>query len=160
MKNKNETSSYLTFSLGEEKFAISVASVQEIVELEQVTKVPNAPMYMLGIINLRGRVLPLLDTRLKLGLSKTEVTRKSRIMVIDLETSDDKNVQVGALVDVAKEVIQLSETDIQRAPELENTTNETPITGIVNHHGDITMIVDIARIFSTADIVQLNHSLN
>lgn len=160
MKTKNETSSYLTFSLGEEKFAISVDSVQEIVELEQVTKVPNAPMYMLGIINLRGRVLPLLDTRLKLGLSKTEVTRKSRIMVIDLETSDDKNVQVGALVDVAKEVIQLSEADIQSPPELESTRNETPITGIVNNQGDITMIVDITRIFSTADIIQLNHSLN
>ena len=122
MKNNDKgTHAYLTFALGAEKFAISVNSVQEIVELEQVTKVPNAPQYMLGIINLRGKVLPLLDTRLKLGLSKTEVTRKSRIMVIDLETNDEKNLQVGALVDVAREVIELSPSDIQNAPDLENT---------------------------------------
>jgi purine-binding chemotaxis protein CheW len=145
--------------LGEEKFAISVDSVQEVVELEQVTKVPNAPAYMLGIINLRGRVLPLLDTRLKLGLSKAEVTRKSRIMVIELET-DDKNIQVGALVDIAKEVIQLSPADIQNPPDMENYHADAPITGIVNNHGDITMVMDIARIFSTADIIHLNTSLN
>ena len=161
MKTKNnETDSYLTFALGDEKFAISVDSVQEVVEIEQVTKVPNAPMYMLGIINLRGRVLPLLDTRLKLGLSKTEITKKSRIMVIDLDTADDKNIQVGALVDVAKEVIQLSAADIQSAPEIESAKTDTAITGIVNNHGDITMIIDIAKIFSTSDIIHLNHSLN
>lgn len=160
MKNNSQTQAYLTFALGAEKFAISVNSVQEIVELEQVTKVPNAPHFMLGIINLRGKVLPLLDTRLKLGLSKAEVTKKSRIMVIDLETSDDKNLQVGALVDVAREVIELSSSDIQNAPDLDSCKTDTPITGIVNNQGDITMIMDIKKIFSTAEIIQLNHSLN
>lgn len=156
----NQTHAFLTFSLGAEKFAISVASVQEIVELEQVTKVPNAPEYMLGIINLRGKVLPLLDTRLKLGLSRADITKRSRIMVLDLETNDDKNLQVGALVDVAKEVIELSPSDIQSALDLENYETNAPITGIVNNQGDITMIMDVAKIFSTAEIVQLNHSLN
>jgi purine-binding chemotaxis protein CheW len=161
MKNtNNNTHAYLTFALGAEKFAISVNSVQEIVELEQVTKVPNAPQYMLGIINLRGKVLPLLDTRLKLGLAKADVTNKSRIMVIDLETNYEKNLQIGALVDVAREVIELAPSEIQDAPELENYKSDTAITGIVNNQGDITMIMDIAKIFSTADIIQLNHSLN
>ncbi|HET6541982.1 MAG TPA: chemotaxis protein CheW [Chryseolinea sp.] len=161
MKNQtNETHAFLTFSLGAEQFAISVDSVQEIVELEQVTKVPNAPPYMLGIINLRGKVLPLLDTRLKLGLSKAEITKRSRIMVIELETTDDKNLQVGALVDVAKEVIELSSADIQRSLDFENYETDAPITGIVNNHGNITMIMDVTKIFSTAEIVQLNHSLN
>ena len=68
---KNKSNAYLTFALGEEKFAIRVDHVQEVVEFGQVTKVPNAPNYMLGIINLRGRVLPLLDAKLKLGLSAT-----------------------------------------------------------------------------------------
>ena len=161
MKNQvNETRAFLTFTLGAEKFAISVDSVQEIVELEQVTKVPHAPQYMLGIINLRGKVLPLLDTRLKLGLPKGETTKKSRIMVLDLETGDDKSLQVGALVDVAKEVIELSPSDIQNSLDLENYETNAPITGIVNNHGDITMIMDVTKIFSTAEIVQLNHSLN
>lgn len=156
MSKHSESHAYLTFSLGEEKFAISVEHVQEVVELEQVTKVPNAPEYMLGIINLRGRVLPLLDTRMKLGLRRTEVTKKSRIMILDLTTEEDKSLQVGALVDVAKEVIELTEEDIQAAPDFENYKTQAPITGIVNNRGDITMVMDIARIFSTADIVQLN----
>ncbi|MBT1707486.1 chemotaxis protein CheW [Fulvivirgaceae bacterium PWU5] len=156
MSKNHESHPYLTFSLGEEKFAISVEYVQEVVELEQVTKVPNAPDYMLGIINLRGRVLPLLDTRMKLGLKRTEITKKSRIMILDLTTADDKSLQVGALVDIAKEVIELAPDDIQEAPDFENYKTQAPITGIVNNRGDITMIMDIDRIFSTADIVQLN----
>jgi len=156
MSKHQESHPYLTFSLGEEKFAISVEYVQEVVELEQVTKVPNAPDYMLGIINLRGRVLPLLDTRMKLGLKRTEITKKSRIMILDLTTADDKSLQVGALVDIAKEVIELAPDDIQAAPDFENYKTQAPITGIVNNRGDITMIMDIDRIFSTADIIQLN----
>jgi purine-binding chemotaxis protein CheW len=156
MSKHQESHPYLTFSLGEEKFAISVEHVQEVVELEQVTKVPNAPDYMLGIINLRGRVLPLLDTRMKLGLKRTEITKKSRIMILDLTTAEDKNLQVGALVDIAKEVIELAPDDIQEAPDFENYKTQAPITGIVNNRGDITMIMDIDRIFSTADIIQLN----
>ena len=81
-------------------------------------------------------------------------------MVIDLETTDDKNLQVGALVDVAKEVIELSSADIQRSLDFENYETDAPITGIVNNQGDITMIMDVSKIFSTAEIVQLNHSLN
>lgn len=160
MDIQNTTSAYLTFALGEEKFAIGVENVQEIVELDQVTKVPNAPPYMLGIINLRGRVLPLLDTRLKLGLPQTELTRKSRIIVLDLHDTEDKSFQIGTLVDVAKEVVELAPSDIQDAPEFESYNTHAPITGIVNRQGDITMVMDIARIFSTTDVVQLKDSVN
>jgi purine-binding chemotaxis protein CheW len=156
---KNESTAYLTFALGEEKFAISVEQVQEIVEFDQVTKVPNAPHYMLGIINLRGRVLPLLDTKLKLGLTATERTQKSRIMVLEIQTADDKILQIGAMVDVAREVIEIMKTDIQEPPEFENLKTSAPITGIVNNHGEITMIMDITRVFSVNEVIQLN-SLN
>lgn len=160
MKTHNESKAYLTFSLGNEKFAIMVENVQEIVELDQVTKVPNAPQYMLGIINLRGKVLPLLDTRMKLGLAPTELTKKSRIMILDIDTEDGKSLQIGALVDVAKEVIQLHGSEIQDAPDLENLKNNAPITGLLNNHGDITMIMDIKKIFSTSEVLNLKESLN
>jgi purine-binding chemotaxis protein CheW len=155
----NESNAYLTFALGEEKFAIPVEHVQEVVELGQVTKVPYAPAYMLGIINLRGRVLPLLDTKLKLGLPAAERTQKSRIMVLDIQT-DDKNLQIGALVDVAREVVEIPEKEIQDAPEFEDLKTTAPITGIVNDHGSITMIMDIAKVFSVNEILELNKSLN
>src|SRR5688572_18397754 len=134
---KNESNAYLTFSLGNEKFAIPVDRVQEIVEFGQVTKVPSAPDYMLGIINLRGRVLPLLDTRLKLGLTATERTLKTRVLVLDIPEAEDKNLQLGAMVDVAREVVEINNTEIQEAPELENLKTSAPITGIVNNHGEI-----------------------
>jgi purine-binding chemotaxis protein CheW len=157
---KNESNAYLTFALGNEKFAIPVDHVQEVVEFAQVTKVPNAPSYMLGIINLRGRVLPLLDTKLKLGLPATERTQKSRIMVLDIQTEDDKNIQIGAMVDVAREVMEINDNEIQDAPEFENLKTSAPITGIVNNHGDITMIMDITKVFSVNEVIQLNTSLN
>lgn len=156
----NETKAYLTFALGDEKFAIPVDCVQEVVEVEQITKVPHAPEYMLGIINLRGRILPLLDTKLKLGLQRTETTRKSRIMVLDLQDKDDRNLQIGAIVDVAKEVVELQDKEIQEAPEFENTKTSAPITGLVNNQGDITLIMDIAKVFSTHEIVDLNKTVN
>lgn len=157
---KKESIAYLTFALGEEKFAIPVDQVQEVVEPGLITKVPNAPEYMLGIINLRGRVLPLLDTKLKLGLPATVRSSKSRIMVLNLPLLDDKNILIGALVDLAKEVIEISDNEIQESPEFENHNTTAPITGIVNNHGDITMIMDITRIFSTTEITELNKSTN
>lgn len=157
---KNESNAYLTFSLGEEKFAIPVDQVQEVVELGQVTKVPNAPEYMLGIINLRGRVLPLLDTKLKLGLPATIKTQKSRIMVLDILSEDDKNLQIGAMVDVAREVVEVGQHEIQDAPGFENLKTTAPITGIVNNHGDITMIMDINKVFSLHDVTELTTTFN
>ncbi|MGC3943157.1 MAG: chemotaxis protein CheW [Chryseolinea sp.] len=157
---KNVTNTYLTFSLGNEKFAIPVDHVQEVVEFGHVTKVPNSPEYMLGIINLRGKILPLLDTKLKLGLPATARSQKCRIMVLDLLLEDDKGLQIGAMVDHAREVIELHNTEIQDAPEFEDLKSTAPIKGIVNRQGDITMIMDIARVFSTAEVVELNKSLN
>ena len=160
MKIDNEAKAYLTFSLGAEKFAILVDNVQEIIELDRVTKVPNTPPYMLGIINLRGKVLPLLDSRLKLGLSQAEITKKSRIMVLDIETAEGKGFQIGALVDIAKDVILLGNDDIQDAPDFENNKAQVPVTGVVNNQGDITMIIDINRIFSNSEILTLEQTLN
>jgi purine-binding chemotaxis protein CheW len=156
---KNDSNAYLTFGLGKEKFAIPVEHVQEIVEFGHVTKVPNAPVYMMGIINLRGRVLPLLDTRLKLGLTAVSLTQKSRIIVLDIQT-DDKNLQIGAIVDVAREVVEINDNEIQEAPEFEDLKTTAPITGIVNDHGDITLIMDITRVFSLNEVLELNRSLN
>lgn len=157
---KQISNTYLTFALGAEKFAIPVDHVQEVVEFGHVTKVPNAPSYMLGIINLRGKILPLLDTKLKLGLPATAQSQKSRIMVLDLVLEDEKSLQIGAMVDHAREVIELHRNEIQDAPEFENLKSSAPITGIVNRQGDITMIMDISKVFSTAEVTELNKNLN
>ncbi|MDJ1499630.1 chemotaxis protein CheW [Xanthocytophaga agilis] len=147
-----EAKAYLTFVLGNEKFAISVDRVQEVVEFEKVTKVPNAPDYMLGIINLRGRLLPLLDTKMKLGLPKTEITRKSRIMVLLIPGIDEKQMEIGALVDLAREVVEIREDETQAAPEFENYSTNAPISRILNKQGEVTMLMDIEKVFSSQDL--------
>jgi purine-binding chemotaxis protein CheW len=159
MINESTSNAYLTFMLGDEKFAIPVDNVQEIVELDQVTKVPQTPDYMLGVINLRGKILPLLDTRLKLGLPSIDRTKKNRILILDIEETS-KVTQVGAIVDVAREVVEIESQQIQKSDDFEHYKNSTPITGIVNNHGDITMIMDIAKVFSINDIDKINQTLN
>ena len=152
------TRSYISFFLGAEKFAIPVDYVQEIVEVLNITKIPQAPEYMLGIINLRGNVLPLLDMRLKLGLPSSEITKKSRIMVLLLH-QEDKSISLGAMVDLAKEVLEFSPQEIKPAPEMESKTS-APITGIINHQGDITMLMDIDRVFSQQEVNTIHKNLN
>ena len=155
-----DSSAYLTFLLGKEKFAIKVDYVQEIVEFGQVTSVPQAPAYMLGIINLRGRILPLLDTKMKLGLSRTEITNKTRIMVLDIRNNEEKTLQVGALVDIASEVIEISAKQILPPPDADDKNQASPVTGIVNDHGSITMIMDVTRVFINTEIAEFEQSLN
>jgi purine-binding chemotaxis protein CheW len=155
---KNETIAYLTFSLGAEKFAIPVEHVQEVVEYGHVTKVPNAPDYMAGVINLRGRVLPLLDTKLKLGLPATVQTQRTRILVVEIQEGD-KTSHLGAMVDVAREVIEINQQEIIDAPGVEQANTTTPITGILNSHGDITLIMDIHKVFSANQVEELTTSL-
>jgi purine-binding chemotaxis protein CheW len=115
---------------------------------------------MLGIINLRGRVLPLLDTKLKLGLPATLRSQRTRIMVLDIQMQDDKSLQIGAMVDIAREVVEIADADIQEAPEFENLKTSAPITGIVNNQGDITMIMDITKVFTISEVSELNPVLN
>lgn len=160
MKNVPESNAYLTFMLGAEKFAIPVDHVQEVVELNHVTRIPNTPDYMLGIISLRGRVLPLLDTRLKLGLPATERTSKNRILILDIKESDDKAMQIGAIVDVAREVVEIDDEQIQPASAMETHNSSTPITGIVNNQGDITLIMDITKVFSMQDASAFTEKVN
>jgi purine-binding chemotaxis protein CheW len=146
------SNAYLTFLLNDEKFAVHINSVQEIVELNQFTKVPNTPEYMLGIINLRGKVLPLLDTRLKLGLQPAERTSKNRVLILDIKDTEERTTQIGAIVDVAKEVVAIEADKIQKPTECDVYKRSTPVTGIVNHQGDITMIIDINKVFAAEDV--------
>jgi purine-binding chemotaxis protein CheW len=152
MLNAFVNDAYLTFLLGNEKFAVHVNNVQEVVELNEITKVPNTPDYMLGIINLRGRVLPLLDTRLKLGLPAAQRTSKNRILILEITDGDEKMMQVGAIVDVAREVVEINVQQIQKTADMDNYKHSTPVTGIVNNQGDITMIIDINKVFISTDI--------
>ena len=101
-----EVRQYLTFKLSEEVFALDVAQVREILDYIKVTKVPQTPDYMCGVINLRGNVVPVVDMRLKFGMAKTEKTVDTCIIVVEVK-SDGESLVLGALVDSVQEVFEL-----------------------------------------------------
>lgn len=154
---KTTVYSYLTFQLGDELYASNVKNVINIVELTKITKVPRMPEYMLGIINLRGLVLPVIDARKKFGLPETEFTVNTCILVLDV-VINNKSILVGALVDAVKEVIEINENEIKDPPSIGFSYNNYFITGVYKKKDDdvFIMILDMDSVFSTADIVTLS----
>ncbi|GAA0894678.1 chemotaxis protein CheW [Fulvivirga kasyanovii] len=155
MSTGKKSEAYLTFLLNDEKFAVHVNYVHEVVEFNKYTRVPDAPAYMLGIFNLRGTILPLLDTRIKLGLPQKEKTTKTRVIILNIYGEEDAITSIGAIVDVAREVVEIEDESVQKPDDIEGFKSSTPITGIVNDHGDITMIMDINRVFSFDELNQV-----
>jgi purine-binding chemotaxis protein CheW len=148
--------SYLTFQVGEELYAANVKNVINIVELTKITKVPRMPEYMLGIVNLRGMVLPVIDARKKLGLPESEYTVNTCILVLDVVVNN-KNILVGALVDGVKEVIEIADDEIKDPPTIGFTLNNYFITGVYKKKEEdvFIMILNMDSVFSTVDIISL-----
>ncbi len=143
--------SYLTFHLGDEVFAANVGKVLEILEVCPITKVPRSPTYMRGVINLRGKVLPVLDARSKFGLPETEDNIDTCIIVLDVNM-DGESLHLGAVVDSVDEVLELGEKDIEPPPSLGSTFNPEYIHGMVKREDTFIMILDIDKVFSTDEL--------
>ena len=146
-----EIKSYLTFYLGEEVFACHVNKLLHILEIPEITDIPGSPVYMNGIIDLRGSVLPVIDARIKLGMSPVEITKDTCIVVMDI-TLDEDNLLVGVLVDSVSEVLEFTEEMILPPPNLGNKYKSEYIDGIVKKDKQFIMILDIDTVFSLDDI--------
>jgi len=146
-----ESTQYLTFKLGEEIFALDVAEVREILDFTTVTKVPQTPPFMRGVINLRGSVVPVMDLRLKFGMSATEKTVNSCIIVTEM-TMEAEHVVIGVLADAVQEVIDLEPEQIEPAPRIGTKVSLEFILGMGKHNGTFMMILDIDRIFESSDL--------
>ena len=147
----NETTQYLTFRLGDEMFAINVSQVREILDITSITRVPSAPEFMRGVINVRGSVVPVIDLRLKFEMSKTETTVDSRIVVMELSLDGDKTV-LGAMADSVHDVIDLETENIEAPPKIGSKWRTEFIRGIGKSNDDFIIILDIDRIFSTNEL--------
>jgi purine-binding chemotaxis protein CheW len=142
---------YLTFKLGDETFALDVAEVREILDFTTVTKVPRTPTFMRGVINLRGSVVPVMDLRLKFGMSATQQTVNSCIIVVEM-TMEGDSIVIGVLADAVQEVIDLEPEQIEPPPRIGTKLNTEFILGMGKHNGSFMMILDIDRIFESADL--------
>lgn len=139
--------SYLSFRLGDELFIVDVGKVIEILEIPKITQVPQAPKYMAGVINLRGKVLPLIDTKIKFGLPKIEYTVDTCIVVIEIEIDGDM-LHVGVLVDAVLEVMDIEESSIQPSPSIDTRYPLDFIKGMVQADENFIMLLNIDEVFS------------
>jgi len=153
-----ETTQYLTFKLEEEVFALDVAKVREILEYTTVTKVPQTPDYMRGVINLRGSVVPVIDLRLKFGMSATEQTINTCIIVAEVDM-EDETILLGALADSVQEVNEMEPEQIEAAPHIGTRLNTDFIKGMGKKDGNFVMILDIDRVFTSGDLAGIQNTV-
>lgn len=147
----NETTQFLTFTLAEDVFAIDVTMAREVLDLCDVTRVPQTPDYMLGVINLRGSVVPVIDMRLKFGMESSEKTRDSCIVVVDVDV-DGESVIVGAMADSVREVLDLTPAQIEPPPRIGTRLNTEFIKGMGNLDDRFVIILDINKVFSAEEL--------
>lgn len=153
----SQINSYLTFKLEDEIFGANVSKVLNILEMTKITKVPKAPVYMKGVINLRGAVLPLIDTRIKFDMGETTYTPNTCILVLDIDMGGD-SVHVGALVDSVQEVIEIDEASIQPPPSIGSKYKSEFIEGMAKINEEFIMLLNMDLIFSTDELSLLRDS--
>ena len=154
MAEELEATQYLTFKLDDEVFALDVAKVREILEESSITKVPQTPNFMRGVINLRGSVVPVIDMRLKFGMTATERTVNTCIIVVEVQLEDEVLV-LGALADSVQEVIEMEPSQIEAAPHIGSRLNTDFIKGMGKHDNRFIMILDIDRVFSDTELASV-----
>ncbi|MFW5945142.1 MAG: chemotaxis protein CheW [Bacteroidota bacterium] len=156
MKGKEtESNSYLTFKLGEEEFGVHVSQVLNILEMTRITGVPKTPDYMKGVINLRGMVLPVIDTRIKFGLPETEYTSNTCIIVMDLDLDGD-TVHIGAIVDEVLSVLEIEDHQIEPPPSLGNQYKSEFIYGMAKVDDNFVMLLDMQEVLSNEEISEIS----
>lgn len=140
---KDEVLQWVTFKLENEVYGINVMQVQEVLRYSEIAPVPGAPLYVLGIINLRGNVVTVIDTRARFGLEPRDVTDNTRVVVIESE----KQV-IGILVDSVAEVVYLKASEIDDAPNVGNDESAQFIQGVSNRDGELLILVDLDKLLS------------
>ncbi|REL26097.1 chemotaxis protein CheW [Thalassotalea euphylliae] len=139
----DEVLQWVTFKLEQETYGINVMQVQEVLRYTEIAPVPGAPDYVLGIINLRGNVVTVIDTRSRFGLAAAEITDNTRIVIIEAE----KQV-IGILVDSVAEVVYLKVSEIDVAPNVGNEESAKFIQGVSNREGELLILVDLNKLLS------------
>jgi purine-binding chemotaxis protein CheW len=145
---------YLTFGLAEETYGLEILKVREIIGIMDITAVPRTPSHIKGVINLRGKVIPVVDLRLKFGMVEAEHTEQTCIIVVDVG-----RVEMGILVDKVSEVLNIAGTDIEDTPSFGVNVETDFILGMGKANDRVTILLDIARVLSSDDMSGLAEQL-
>jgi purine-binding chemotaxis protein CheW len=136
---------YLTVVLDNEAYGFSVLKIREIIRLQKITPVPQTPEFVKGVINLRGRVIPVVDLRVKFGL-KAEFTERTCIAVVQVRLAHDRSVPMGLIVDSVEEVVNLTADVIEPPPEFGTTVDTAYLLGMAKVKGQLKTLLDIDRV--------------
>src|SRR3569833_603352 len=147
------TGKYLTFLLGHEEFAIQVLKVREIMGIQDITAVPQTPSYVKGVINLRGKVIPVVDLRLKFSLPEIEYTQRTCIIVVQVESAGI-TLHTGIIVDAVSEVLNLAATDIEDTPDFGDGGGSASnyLLGMAKVKGKVKILLDIDQVLSAQEV--------
>ncbi len=148
---------YLTFLLGEESYGLEILKVQEIIGMQSITRIPRTPDYVKGVINLRGKVIPVIDLRLRFGMETAEVSRKTCIIVVQVAKAET-SVTMGIVVDEVSEVLEISAEEIEPAPGFGTQVETSFILGMAKTENAVKILLDIDKIMSEGEMEALAKS--
>ncbi|MEJ5376206.1 MAG: chemotaxis protein CheW [bacterium] len=146
---------YLTFSLAGEEYGIGILKVREIIGMMPITPVPLAPEFLKGVINLRGKVIPVVDLRRKFGMEEAQITERTCIIVVEI-TGGNTHVLMGIVVDAVSEVLNVRASDIEQTPNLGGSLKADYILGIGKMDGGIKILLDIDKVLSSQEILEVH----
>jgi purine-binding chemotaxis protein CheW len=159
-----ESTRYLTFRLGGEVFALGILDITEIIEYRTLTQVPMMPLFISGVLNLRGRVVPVLDLAARFGRGPTQVGRRTGIIIVETaattgEDGEERPGQdFGIVVDAVNEVVNFSEDDIEPPPAFGAGIRSDFISGMAKRNGEFIIVLDVGQVLSVDEMVQLGHA--
>jgi purine-binding chemotaxis protein CheW len=156
---KSKLNSYLSFRLDEETFGTNVSSILSILEMTRITKVPCSPAYLKGVINLRGEVLPVIDLRIRFGMTAAEINPSTCILVMEIML-DNQDVKVGAMVDSVNEVHEIEPDEILPSPGIASKFRSEFIEGMYKNGDGFIMLLDMDKIFTYDELQVISSSLN
>jgi purine-binding chemotaxis protein CheW len=152
-KTKFQAGKFLTFRLGEESYGVAVLKIREIIRMQKITLVPQMPPYVKGVINLRGKVIPVIDMRLKFNVGSDAVTERTCIVVVQLDNRETSvTTSVGLIVDAVEEVMTISEEEVEETPDLGGQFDGQYILGIAKIKGEVKTLLDINEVIMAENI--------
>lgn len=152
-----ETTQYLTFTLGDEEFAIEITRTREIMDYLTITRVPGMAEFHIGVINLRGNVVPVIDLRLKLGMTAIQKTVETCIMIVEINMDGEK-LLIGTLVDSVKEVVDFEPEQVAPPPRLGTRLKTEFIQGMGKRDEKFVIILNMDQVFSRDELVAVQHT--
>jgi len=149
---------FLTFSLAQEEYGIGILKVKEIIGMMPITSVPRTPSFVKGVINLRGKVIPVLDLRTKFEMASIAYTDRTCIIVVEINSGSATTILIGIVVDAVSEVLNIKEEEIEETPKFGTQLKHDYILGMAKRDGGVKILLNIDRVLSGEEITQIEQA--